>query len=649
MREFNLKLKQPKTLTLPIPGWPLGLNTLVNAQSINDQELAEAVNVAYTQYGVLSKRAGTQLLVTLPKSPIQGLGTFYVVNSDGSITRTFLAVAGGTLYKIDPINFSYSAVTGFTFHPSNPVSIKQWKNFIYFADGYNTLVKWDGTTFTQQTALLDPGSTLSLTKTGTGTGQTNWYYVITAYNAAGETNISNEVSSTSAPSAWNSTTYATLNWTAVSGATGYNIYRTNPTIGGFPGDEFLLASVTTNSFTDQGQYDSGQSAFKAPPTQNTTAGIVFDFIEIYKDTIFGVDKNTPFRLWYSGGLIYIDNFAPEHGGGYIDYHAEEGSPITGLKAFAGLGKDYLYVFKDRKIGQASFGSQLGELLVSDVNLSIGASSNLSITPFDNDLAFWSRYGMYTLRMEQAYLNVLRVAELSAKVHNNYVEPIQSSAVGNVCGIFDKTNHVIVQSIPLGTAANSTSLAFDTIYQSFAEYRGVIATAFTRFIDVNMNEFSYGGNASGQIFKLFSGTSDLGNSIYFRAATKIFDMKQPWMYKFLQRIFFLFGNVNAQSFTCTLIQDGTIGLAEFPIGSGQGTAGWGTDFWDNFMWGTSNQNPLGVNARNLLRYFDANKNVLSMQAVFEDLSSTDTFEILSLGFMYQQSTLPLPSSYKVQTG
>ncbi len=640
MRKYTLKLKTPKTLTLPIPGWPKGLNTIVNAQSIDDQELAEAVNVAYTQYGVLSKRAGTSLIVTLPTNPVQGFGTFYYVNSDGSLTRYFLVIAGGVMYSIDPINLAYTTISGFTFHPTNKVTMKQAYNFLYIFDGFNTMVKWDGSAFTQYTALSDPG-TLTITKNGSGTGTGSYFYVIAAFNETGETNITNEVSLTTMPTPLTTTTYLTLSWPAVSGAAGYNVYK-----GNYAGDEFFLTSTQSNSFIDQGQYDSGQSNVLTPPNENTTSGHTFLLAEIYKETIYGVDKDNPYRLWYSGGLQFIDSFAAGNGGGYIDYHAEEGSPITGLKAFAGLGKDYLYIFKDHKIGQGSFGSA-NEFIVSDVNLSIGASSNLSIIPFENDMGFWSRYGAYTLRMEQAYLNVLRVAELTAKVHDSYVAPIQPSAVGGACGIYDKNNHVIVWSLPLGAVSNNTSLAFDTIYQAFSEYRGIVATAFSTFVDTNNNEFSFGGNTAGQIFRLFNGASDLGSPIYFRAATKVYDMKQFMAYKFLIRIFFLFGNVNASNFICTLIRDGTVEVGQFAITSGQGAAGWGTDFWGEVLWGESSGTPLGVNARSVLRYFDINKNILNIQAIFEDTSASDTFEILSMALAYQQSNTPLPSSYKIQ--
>lgn len=90
---------------------------------------------------------------------------------------------------------------------------------------------------------------------GTSTGTKYW--VVTATNSQGETTISNEVTATIAAA----NTSVPLAWTAVSGATGYNVYR-----GLTPGGEnVLVASVSTNSYTDVGAVGT----VGTPPTINT--------------------------------------------------------------------------------------------------------------------------------------------------------------------------------------------------------------------------------------------------------------------------------------------------------------------------------------------------------------------------------------------
>ncbi len=131
MRHYATNRNHPqlRTSVQAVNGWPQGLPTLVNPNQIKDDELAEAVNVAYTQYGVLSKRSGTSLVVTLPFSPVQGFGTYYKRDTaTGVLTKYFCAVAGGRFYTIDPLGKTYALQAGFTFHATNKVKMVQGAN-----------------------------------------------------------------------------------------------------------------------------------------------------------------------------------------------------------------------------------------------------------------------------------------------------------------------------------------------------------------------------------------------------------------------------------------------------------------------------------------------------------------------------------------
>ena len=87
-----------------------------------------------------------------------------------------------------------------------------------------------------------------------------YYYVVTATNAAGQTMKSNE-----AHAAVLAGGSINLSWTAVTGATGYNIYR-----GTASGAEVLLASGnSTTTFADNGSATPGTAT---PPSSNGTAG-----------------------------------------------------------------------------------------------------------------------------------------------------------------------------------------------------------------------------------------------------------------------------------------------------------------------------------------------------------------------------------------
>jgi len=639
MRRYSRRrYKSPKTQVLDVKGWPRGLNTLVNPNMIRVDELAEAINAIFTQYGVISKRPGTSLVVNLDSHEIQGYGVYNRREDDDSLTRYLCAVAGGNFYVIDPVAKTKTLKSGHTFHTTNRVKMVQGGNKLYIFDGHSAQVSWDGTTFYTPTE-IDPPENLSITKEGSGTGTKTVSYVVTAANGQ-ETNGSSAVQLTSCPNQWDTDTYAKLDWDDVDGADSYNIYR------GSPGNETYLTSVTESRFFDQGQADASQSFLVIVPDENRTGGIVFSTGTIYHESIVAVEKANRNRIWISAGGDKIDSFAPGDGGTFYDYHTETGEAVNGVEVYAGLGEDFVYIFQDHKVGQLGFAAN-GAPQVKDVNLAVGAASDASIVLFENDLGFWSRYGGYTLRMEPNLVNVLRIAELTVRVHPTYVNSISQQALSKVCGVYDKANHVIIWSIPSGATQNNTSLAYDPVYVGFSEYRGIAATAFIKFVDANNNEHTYGGDSQGNVFKLFDGTSDMGDPIYFRVATKLFDMDAPYAYKTFERLYLLFGNIQAQNLKVQLIKDGLEELKTFSVASQQGQTGWGADLWGDVLWGDSSGTLVSANNRSVMRFVDIYQDLFNLQIVYENKSATDTFEILGLYVQWQASQQPPPSEMRVE--
>jgi hypothetical protein len=91
------------------------------------------------------------------------------------------------------------------------------------------------------------------------------YYVLTAYNATGETIRSAEVSINVDVT----TKKVTITWTPVTGATGYKVFRS--TAAGSYGATSLRATVAgqqSNQYVD----DGGSLSAGSPPSANTTGG-----------------------------------------------------------------------------------------------------------------------------------------------------------------------------------------------------------------------------------------------------------------------------------------------------------------------------------------------------------------------------------------
>ena len=86
----------------------------------------------------------------------------------------------------------------------------------------------------------------------------NWGYCVTSLTGDGES------AATSLTTSGTSATGKSLSWTAVTGATGYNIYR-EAAAGGGAAQVYYLTTVTTNSFTDTGQFTLN-TAIEEPST-----------------------------------------------------------------------------------------------------------------------------------------------------------------------------------------------------------------------------------------------------------------------------------------------------------------------------------------------------------------------------------------------
>jgi hypothetical protein len=232
--------------------------------------------------GSLAIDAGSNASVTttLPTPSIQAFATTILLLPPPTITG-FSFKTGGFLpdnttfyYRVSAVNQQgetlASAETSVTTPVTGNVNVVgvQW-TAVPWATSYNVYGRTQGTeqllaTVTHGTAFGDDGS---LTPSGalptaitSLPANTTFYYRVSALNQQGETLASAETSITTGAQSANT---VTVNWGAVPGATGYNVY------GRTQGAEQLIATVNaaTLSYTDDGSITPSG----ALPTANTTA------------------------------------------------------------------------------------------------------------------------------------------------------------------------------------------------------------------------------------------------------------------------------------------------------------------------------------------------------------------------------------------
>jgi hypothetical protein len=108
-----------------------------------------------------------------------------------------------------------------------------------------------------------PPGILTLGQSGT-TGSTPYSYAVTAVNGSGETTASPTGTTTTGNATLSGSNYNTIAWTAVSGASTYNVYKL------VSGVWRLLANTASTSYHDTG----GSTTAQVPPSVNTTSNLL---------------------------------------------------------------------------------------------------------------------------------------------------------------------------------------------------------------------------------------------------------------------------------------------------------------------------------------------------------------------------------------
>lgn len=449
-----------------------GLVTLVDESLLPANAVKYAKNLMQTQDGRWSVRWGTAYYGVDLGGTIRGAERY--VASDNTIHLVVAVDSGSsvTIKRSTDNGATWSTCTGSTLQTGKVCYFLQINNYLYIANSYNSLTRYDGTTTLQPfTSLTTPGAPSPTVTGATGTNYT-YYYRITATNSVGET-LSSTAGSCQTSKLRSDFTAGTdkitLTWSAVTNAVRYNIY-----VGEVSGQETFLDSVTGLTYIDDGSLTPNPYVFL--PTSDTTAGPTFGPMELSGNRMWGVgDPNNQWRVYWGGTGQYQGYFSPYYGAGYIDL--EKGGPERPKKVvhyrdgkggnFAtiltsdpeGNGSIWQVDLQSETVGNTTYTVPVAVKIVG----SVGSVAPMSVVKVRNDIMFFNRKGFFTLGSKAQMLNLLSTDEISSNIRPD-VRNFKGTLLGSVSGYYYDAK--VFYSVP----SSGTSTTNDAVYVNDTERR-----------------------------------------------------------------------------------------------------------------------------------------------------------------------------------
>lgn len=554
----------PKKKEEIVSGLIGGLNTFQDETLLKDSELSEAKNIILDIDGI-SPRPGTENLNTTDAGGrIQGEIGYY--KSDG--TREHLIMVDGRLKKYNSSTGAFDTIGAKVWDTTADVEFVQARDNIYVFNGVDELSYYDGSTITTFTALTTPGAP-TVNRVGATSGSKDYSYRISAFNDVGETLASTATAITNGTSSLSATNYNSVTWSAVPGATGYNVWGRYAT--GF-GESYMASVTDGTTYLDKGQDDPSLSII--PPEGNTTEGVIgsMGIFAISRLFVAG-DPDQPSRLYYGGVGTNLSNFSGStEGGGWVDVFRNDGSQIRAIRPFQGG----VIVWKDNAIYKFSFttlvlnDTQVSVPQLEEITHSFGGISQRSAIPVENDIIFGAkkdgRLAFYSLGNQENYAgSVLRTNELSIKVQEKLTDVDVSSLPQTASFYFNNIYGCAVTKS--GSSNNDRVWCLDTRFGSWVYWEGIKPGVFAPFEDGggNVNLF-YGDDTDGYVVKMFqTDRTDNGNAISVQFSTKAFNQKIFHRFKRYYSPTFQFKEVNRSgSIAGEIYVDGAILTGGFVV-------------------------------------------------------------------------------------
>lgn len=431
----RLTLQQQKA---PRP-WTLNLDTFDGCATVLDDVIAgkkyakEAENMMQKQDGRWTQRFGRAYYgsVLTGEATLRGAGKY--TTAAGVNEKIAIGSTTGKAYKsID--GGAWSEITGATFDlTATTYHFKQISNYLFICNGVDRLTRYNGSVLTRYTPILPP-SGLGGTRTVLTAGAFQNFYVVTALNDVGETIASNEINVTTnkVRDAWiTATEWIDLAWTAVAGATTYQVYYSD-----LSGKEELLAEATTNAYKDNNT--AVVNIYKVPSLTDTTGAPKFSMIATStagssSSRIWGIaPQEYKWRVFYSGAGQFIGTFSDAYGGGWIDLDYGSDSKVSLIEHFrSGKGDGSVNVYTDSPGGKgATWSITLSPITYGETTITIpnaekiisnsGTAAGGAAILVGDTIMSMGEQGVVRLSNKENVSNVLSTTNISQNIRPSYL-------------------------------------------------------------------------------------------------------------------------------------------------------------------------------------------------------------------------------------
>lgn len=443
-----------------------GTSTLVDEARISETQARETINLIQVQDGLWRVRWGTAYYGQEISGETTLLAAHDYIKTDG--TRVLVAI-GGTTGKgfVSTDGGAWTEITGATFTLGKKVFFLQINTYLYITNGYDPLTRYNGTVFTRYTELTAPVGVGLARGAGLSAGTFTYFYQVTALNDIGETLGSTEQSITvnKDRDTWTGATEViNITWTAVVGATRYQIYISTEST-----KEVLLDVSTTNAYTDNNSATENPYVFV--PDDNSTGAPKFSQMGMSGNRMWGTrDPDYPFRVYWSGVGQYMGIFSSFYGGGWVDLekggrerpqwvgHYRTGKGDTAATVLCstpeGVGAAWQITIEPLSVGTDIISVPVPLKIVG----TIGTDAPYAVVPAGDQLFFPNKRGFFDLGNKENIVNVLSTSERSVDIRPTW-RSLNLSKIDQFCGYWYDAK--IFLSVTEGSGENDAIIILDT--------------------------------------------------------------------------------------------------------------------------------------------------------------------------------------------